>query len=102
MGLKRRTAAARENAMRNPDRKDAPEAQPWHADDEKARPKARRGAPIGTHSLTGGGASVGMPTAKGEVAPERGRPRDEPPEAPQPDPLAEPRANTPGVLGPRR
>lgn len=88
--------------MTNREKKGAPYAQPWHAADEKPAPKARRGAPIGTHSLTGGGANVGMPAAKGDLAPERGLPRDEPPGAPEPDPLAEPRANTPGVLGPRR
>jgi hypothetical protein len=88
--------------MTNPDRKAEPEAQPWHADDEKPAPKAHRGAPIGTHSLTGGGANVGMPAAKEDVTPERSAPRDEPPGTPEPDPLAEPRANTPGMLGPRR
>lgn len=61
----------------------AREAQPWHAADEKPAARERGGgAPIGTHSLTGGGADVGMP-----------------PGAEEPDPLAEPRANIGEILG---
>jgi hypothetical protein len=39
------------------------EAQPWHAADEQPQPpqSGRRGAPLGTHSLTGGGVNVGIP-----------------------------------------
>lgn len=38
------------------------EPQPWHAADEKpSRRSTSGGAPIGTHSLTGGGMNVGMP-----------------------------------------
>lgn len=71
--------------------------QPWHEADEK--PKARKGgAPLGTHSLTGGGPAVGLPPRP--VDAEKGMPAT--PEAQDPDPLAEPRANTPGLLGPRR
>ncbi|CAA9436187.1 MAG: hypothetical protein AVDCRST_MAG51-2946 [uncultured Ramlibacter sp.] len=95
----------------NPDRPAAPaesgdrrEPQPWHAADEKAASSPRGdGAPIGTHSLTGGGAKVGQPTAQrraevdGEA--ERSTPRDEPPGAEEPDALAEPRANVGEILG---
>jgi len=63
------------------------DAQPWHEADEKPAGKPRDNAPLGTHSLTGGGASVGMPP-KAEDA-ERSVPD---PAAPEPDPLAEPRA----------
>lgn len=79
----------------------APEAQPWHAADEKpAAPQRGGGAPIGTHSLTGGGAGVGMPEAPqaGDGA-ERSSPREMPPGAEEPDPLAEPRANIGEILG---
>jgi len=75
------------------------EPQPWHAADEK-RP-ARDGAPVGTHSLTGGGAQVGMPTSpKADAPAERGDPTREQPAA-QPDPLAEPRAGSADVQGHR-
>ncbi|HYE39624.1 MAG TPA: hypothetical protein VEB23_06820 [Ramlibacter sp.] len=74
-----------------------PKPQPWHPADEK--PKAARGnAPLGTHSLTGSGSTVGMPPRTEDA--ERSTPPA--PEGQQPDPLAEPRANTPGVLGPKR
>mgnify|MGYP003577537368 CR=1 FL=1 len=72
------------------------EAQPWHPADDKPR---RKGAPLGTHSLTGSGASVGMPP-KAEDA-ERSIPD---PAAPEDDidPLLEPRAGGGnGPLGPR-
>jgi hypothetical protein len=75
--------------------------QPWHADDEKpaSRP-ARSGAPIGTHSLTGGAAEVGLPSSpEAAGTAERSSPRDMPPGAPEPDPLAEPRANVGEILG---
>jgi hypothetical protein len=72
--------------------------QPWHeADEKRASPG---GAPIGTHSLTGGGAGVGMPAKPSSNAgAERGnRPSDV--DAPaEPDPLAEPRANVGEILG---
>lgn len=79
----------------------AREAQPWHAADEKpTSPKRGGGAPVGTHSLTGGGASVGMPQSPraGDGA-ERSSPREVPPGAEEPDPLAEPRANIGEILG---
>lgn len=74
--------------------------QPWHAADEKAKPRSG-GAPIGTHSLTGGGVEVGMPAkpTAGEGKPERSAPRDEPPGGEEPDLLAEPRANLGEILG---
>lgn len=78
----------------------ARDAQPWHAADEKAAPRERGGAPIGTHSLTGGGAGVGMPQSpKAHDGAERSRPREMPPGAEEPDPLAEPRANVGEILG---
>jgi len=86
------------------DRPDAKEAQPWHAADEKPKDRGAS-APIGTHSLTGGGANVGMPNAKEGVDASRnaGAERSELPsdvDAPaQPDPLAEPRANIGEILG---
>jgi hypothetical protein len=76
------------------------EAQPWHAADEKpASPAGGDGAPIGTHSFTGGGAKVGQPTASEDVKAERGAPRDELPGAEEPDPMAEPRADIGQILG---
>jgi hypothetical protein len=77
------------------------EAQPWHAADEKrASTKRVGGAPIGTHSLTGGGANVGMPTSpRADAGAERSTPRDMPPGAEEPDPLAEPRANVGEIPG---
>ena len=71
--------------------------EPWHEADGKPTAKPRSG-PIGTHSLTGGGASVGMPTGSKDAEPGDGRqqPREE-----QPDPLAEPRAQGRGILGPK-
>ena len=84
-------------------RPDAREAQPWHAADEKRRPDKPEAkpnaAPIGTHSLTGGGAEVGMPTPpEGNAGAERGnRPSEVEPQ--EPDPLAEPRANIGEILG---
>jgi hypothetical protein len=87
--------------MNDPKRSDA-EPEPWHAADEKPAAKKRSGgAPIGTHSLTGDPANVGIPSspeaAKGKA--ERSTPRDMPPGAEEPDPLAEPRANTGDLLG---
>jgi hypothetical protein len=77
------------------------EPQPWHAADEK--PASRQhggGAPIGTHSLTGGGAGVGMPQSpQADEGVERSNPREMPPGAEEPDPLAEPRANIGEILG---
>ena len=73
------------------------EPQPWHAADEN-RPAAG-GSPIGTHSLTGGGANVGMPAkpAAGDGA-ERSEPAGQG-HASEPDPLAEPRADIAEILG---
>ncbi|HYD77592.1 hypothetical protein [Ramlibacter sp.] len=72
-------------------------AQPWHAADEKRR--RGQGAPVGTHSLTGGGGDVGMPA---KPTAERGVERSEPRETPEPrrpDPMAEPRAGLGEILG---
>ena len=88
------------------DRPGAREAQPWHAADEKRRPdkpEARpNAAPIGTHSLTGGGAEVGMPAKparpEGNAGAERGN-RPSEVEAEEPGPMAEPRANIGEILG---
>jgi len=44
----------------NHDSTDKPQAQPWHEADEKQQ-KPKRHGPIGTHSLTGGNAEVGLP-----------------------------------------
>jgi hypothetical protein len=76
--------------------------QPWHAADEKPGTDRKGGAPIGTHSLTGGGATVGIPTPGPEAAdkPERSRPRDAA-EPERVDPLLEPRAQYGGLLGPK-
>jgi hypothetical protein len=76
--------------------------QPWHEADENPQDKARsKGAPIGTHSLTGGGAAVGMPTA-GKEDVERGDHREGPPGAEEPDVMLEPRAQTGDMLGTRK
>ncbi len=74
-------------------------AQPWHAADEKREPRKPNAAPTGTHSLTGGGAEVGMPARpQGNAGAERGnRPSDVEPA--EPDPMAEPRANIGEILG---
>ena len=77
--------------------------QPWHEADEKPQDKLRRrGAPIGTHSLTGGGAAVGMPTKGKDEEVERGDHREEPPGAEEPDVMAEPRAQVGDLLGTRK
>lgn len=76
--------------------------QPWHEADEKTQDKGRRrGAPIGTHSLTGGGAAVGMPTA-GKEDVERGDHREGPPGAEEPDAMLEPRAQVGDLLRTRK
>jgi hypothetical protein len=78
------------------------EAQPWHAADEQPQlpQSGRRGAPLGTHSLTGGGVNVGIPSSpRADGTAERSSSRDMPPGAAQPDPLAEPRANVGEILG---
>jgi len=73
--------------------------EPWHAADEKPSATDKRGgAPIGTHSLTGGGATVGMPPRADDA--ERSKPLDEA-VGEDPDPLAEPRATGGGLLGPK-
>jgi hypothetical protein len=72
-------------------------AQPWHPADEKPRGKHGNGAPIGTHSLTGSSANVGMPPKAKDA--ERGVPVDQPPGGPGVDPLAEPRAQGGDLLG---
>jgi hypothetical protein len=82
------------------DRKAPAGAQPWHAADEKKPNAANRGAPIGTHSLTGGGAAVGMPQKPAaDDAAERSAPRDEAPGAEEPDITLEPRAGRGDLLG---
>lgn len=78
-------------------------AQPWHAADEKRRPDKPEAkpnaAPTGTHSLTGGGAEVGMPVKpQGNAGIERGN-RPSEAEPAEPDALAEPRANIGEILG---
>jgi hypothetical protein len=74
------------------------EPQPWHEADEKPAAKPRGHAPIGTHSLTGGGAEVGMPPRAEDA--ERSVP--DVPGAEEPDPLKEPRADVGrGILGPK-
>jgi hypothetical protein len=76
------------------------EPQPWHPADEK-KPAARRGGPIGTHSLTGGRAEVGLPSSPGhEDGIERSEPRD-PVARPTtgPDLVKEPRAGGGDLLG---
>lgn len=91
-------AAAANNGRMN-EHHDPREPQPWHEADEKPAKPKKGHAPVGTHSLTGGGASVGMP------------PRAEDAERSVPDPvdsgldaLAEPRAGSAGKgpLGPPR
>jgi hypothetical protein len=81
--------------MNESDRKDRP--------NDGKKPSRTGGAPIGTHSLTGGPATVGIPAspkANDEKKIERGEPRDMPPGAEEPDPLAEPRATNVGeILG---
>jgi hypothetical protein len=79
--------------------------QPWHEADESPPPSANRGskgggAPIGTHSLTGGGAAVGMP-GQPQDTPDavRSEPREVPPGPDKPDLLSEPRAGTGDLLG---
>lgn len=77
--------------------------QPWHEADEKPKDKVhRRGAPIGTHSLTGGGAAVGMPTAGRDEEVEGGDHREGPPGAEEPDAMLEPRAQVGDLLGTRK
>jgi hypothetical protein len=88
--------------MTDPKRSDPEKAEPWHAADEKpASRKKRTGAgPIGTHSLTGSPIDVGTPSPpEASAKAERSSPRDMPPGAQEPDPLAEPRANTGEILG---
>jgi hypothetical protein len=84
------------------ERQDRPqEAQPWHAADEKPRsPEAGPGgAPLGTHSLTGAGANVGIPQSPGAAEDAGGsRPREEPPGSQEPDPSLEPRASIADIL----
>ncbi|MCC2676905.1 MAG: hypothetical protein K0R89_1111 [Ramlibacter sp.] len=75
--------------------------QPWHAADEKPKARARKGAPIGTHSFTDRGIEVGVPSPQAHEPAERSTP--DAPGAEEPDPLAEPRAGGgSGPLGPRR
>ena len=87
------------NATDRDERKEEPrQAQPGHAADEKPARRQPGKSPVGTHSLTGGGAEVGMPTPQAGDEAERSAPRDEHGKA-EPDPLAEPRANTGDLLG---
>ena len=56
--------------------------------------KRAKGAPIGTHSLTGDSASVGIASpADGHAKPKRTSPRDLPPGAREYNPQADARAN---------
>lgn len=68
--------------------------------DKPAAAKRGGGAPIGTHSLTGSGTTVGMPATPQEAGIDS-RPHDEPPAAADSDPLAEPRQDG-DVPGSRR
>ncbi len=91
--------------MANDPKDTRPTGQPWHAADEDGPPPGLqpRGAPVGTHSLAGGGAGVGMPVARPQNAdrPERGRAAGGAEDS-TPDPLAEPRAGAgSGILGPK-
>ena len=84
---------------------DAAKAEPWHAADEKPAARKRgKGAPIGTHSLTGGAANVGIPSSSPDASEnaERSSPPDSRPGAEEPDPLAEPRASSGDLLGRKR
>ena len=61
--------------------------------DEKPERKTTGGAPLGTHSLTGGETNVGIPSSSPPEAKddEKGRtPRGMPPGTEEPDPLADP------------
>lgn len=73
--------------------------QPWHEADEK--PAAGKGshAPIGTHSLTGGGSAVGMPATPADPEVERSEKVDE---AAGTDMLREPRAGGGDLLGTKK
>ena len=81
--------------------KETPEQpEPWHAADEKPAKPTRKGAPIGTHSFTGRGPEVGVPSPQGREQAERSTP--DAPGQEEPDPLAEPRVGSgSGLLGPR-
>jgi len=71
--------------------------QPWHAADEKPARGAPKGGPIGTHSFTGGGLSVGMPASPTDSEPQRGDASAE--DAAEPPLLDEPRAGRGDLLG---
>lgn len=75
---------------------DQPQAQPWHAADEK-KPAAGHG-PVGTHSLTGGNAEVGLPPDTHD-ADEVEDSRHERLSPGEPDLLKEPRAGRADLLG---
>jgi hypothetical protein len=78
-----------------------PKPDPRHEADEKPSAGKHGGVPIGTHSLTGSGSAVGMPPRAKEPERDKGSAPDAP-AAEEPDPLAEPRANTGrGILGPK-
>lgn len=72
---------------------DTNKPQPWHPADEKPRADGKGGAPLGTHSLTGGNATVGLPPTAADPEIERSDPRDEPPGAEEPGPLSERRTH---------
>jgi hypothetical protein len=72
--------------------------EPWHAADEQ-KPAARKHGPIGTHSLTGSGAEVGLPSPPaGKPVAERSE-QAEPPLKPERDLIKEPRAGGSDLLG---
>ena len=73
-----------------------PKPQPWHAADEK-KPVAQHG-PIGTHSLTGGNAEVGLPPGE-KAADEVDDGGDERLDRGEPDLVKEPRAGRADLLG---
>lgn len=72
-----------------------PKPQPWHEADEKPAAGKGRNSPIGTHSLTGGGAAVGMPASPADPEVERSKTLVDEPD----DTLREPRAGGGDLLG---
>jgi hypothetical protein len=63
------------------------------AKDDKPTSTTTRGAPVGTHSLTGGEANVGIPSSappEAKDGDETGKPRGLPPGSEEPDPLLDP------------
>jgi hypothetical protein len=57
-------------------KKSTPPSRTGAGESKPSSPRGPRGAPVGTHSLTGGGANVGIPTPGDEK--QRGEALDEP------------------------